>query len=139
MLDRIDENGELNRMIKVIKSRGSDTSKQVKEYNITGDGIQIENPYIGKGVILYGSAKSEMIEENKNRKKTLEKELITIESGIEILKAYSGTEGDWRKAKMAMLKHQLIEKHAIISVELDNVINSEQINKDLRGGDYDKI
>jgi circadian clock protein KaiC len=139
LLDTIEHNGESNRTLKVTKTRGSASSNQIKEFKITNDGIKLENPYIGRGGILYGSEKSEMLEKDKNFKKSLEQELITIKSGIKILTAYSGTEEDWRTAKIARLKQQLIAKYSQITTELDNIMKSDRLNKKLRGGFDDKI
>ena len=80
-----------------------------------------------------------MLEKDKNFKKSLEQELITIKSGIKILTACSGTEEDWRTAKIAKLKQQLIAKYTQITTELDSIMKSDRVNKKLRGGVDDKI
>ena len=69
-LRQIESNGEFNRLISVIKSRGSKTSNQVKEFNITSQGIAIEEPYIGDGEVVVGSEKVARI--------ALDEELVAI-------------------------------------------------------------
>ncbi|MDF1646535.1 MAG: circadian clock protein KaiC [Legionellaceae bacterium] len=56
---RVKSNGELNRALYIAKSRGTKTSKQMKEFHISPDGIQIETPYIGEGRVLFGSEKEQ--------------------------------------------------------------------------------
>jgi circadian clock protein KaiC len=71
-LRQVESNGELNRLINVVKSRGSRTSNQVKEFTIGDHGISIEDPYIGEGELVVGSAKLTRIEqelENVERKR----------------------------------------------------------------------
>ena len=56
-LRRHEHNGEMNRLIYVVKARGLPISDQVKEFRITGAGLRIEDPYIGEGGIVYGTAR----------------------------------------------------------------------------------
>ncbi len=49
--------GEINRVIQVLKARGSAHSNQKHEFLIRGDGIQILEPYIGEGDVLTGAAR----------------------------------------------------------------------------------
>jgi circadian clock protein KaiC len=47
----------MNRLIYVVKARGLPISDQVKEFRITSTGLRIEDPYIGEGGIVYGTAR----------------------------------------------------------------------------------
>lgn len=49
--------GEINRVIQVLKARGSAHSNQKHEFVIGADGIQILEPYIGEGDVLTGAAR----------------------------------------------------------------------------------
>ncbi len=51
------ELGETNRVIQVIKHRGSAHSNQEHEYRITDQGIEIMGLYVGRGQALTGSAR----------------------------------------------------------------------------------
>jgi circadian clock protein KaiC len=53
----IEENGERNRILYVIKSRGSGHSNQVREYRMTATGIEMIGAYIGPGGVLTGTAR----------------------------------------------------------------------------------
>ncbi|RKK01009.1 circadian clock protein KaiC, partial [Teichococcus wenyumeiae] len=50
-------NGEMNRTLYVIKSRGMSHSNQVREYVMSGSGIGMIEPYIGPEGVLTGSAR----------------------------------------------------------------------------------
>ena len=53
----IEANGERNRVLYVIKSRGSSHSNQVREYRMTDSGIELIDPYIGPEGVLTGTAR----------------------------------------------------------------------------------
>lgn len=74
-LRQVESNGELNRLINVVKSRGSNSSNQIKEFVMTEQGIRIENPYLGEGEMVFGSAKAERIQQDNTQAAKLEFEL----------------------------------------------------------------
>lgn len=53
----IDADGERNRILYVLKSRGMDHSKQLREYRLTGHGIELIDAYVGPAGVLTGSAR----------------------------------------------------------------------------------
>jgi len=57
LLRNIEQNGERNRTIYVLKSRGMGHSNQVREFVISGDGIELVKVYLGSGRVLTGSAR----------------------------------------------------------------------------------
>jgi circadian clock protein KaiC len=62
MLLRNDEsNGERNRLLFVIKSRGSAHSNQVREFVLTDDGAELLDVYVGPHGVLTGSERVEQI------------------------------------------------------------------------------
>ncbi|HRD68793.1 MAG TPA: circadian clock protein KaiC [Legionella sp.] len=64
-LRQVENNGEFNRLISVVKSRGTKTSNQIKEFLITHEGIILEDPYIGDNKMLFGSAKQSNIKRRR--------------------------------------------------------------------------
>jgi circadian clock protein KaiC len=52
-----EDNGERNRLLYVIKSRGTSHSNQVREYLITDTGIELVDAYIGAAGVLTGTAR----------------------------------------------------------------------------------
>ena len=57
MLRDHENNGERNRLIYVLKSRGMAHSNQVREFRLTANGIELIDVYIGQGNVLTGTAR----------------------------------------------------------------------------------
>ena len=56
-LRNIEANGERNRLLFVLKSRGTAHSNQVREFVITDQGVELVDVYIGAAGVLAGSAR----------------------------------------------------------------------------------
>jgi circadian clock protein KaiC len=56
-LRNLEANGERNRSLHIIKSRGMANSNQVREFSISNSGIQLNDVYIGPSGMLTGSAR----------------------------------------------------------------------------------
>ena len=72
MLRDIELNGERNRGIYVIKSRGMAHSNQIREYTLSKRGIEIIEPYLGADGVLTGSAR--LAQEAKEQAVILERQ-----------------------------------------------------------------
>jgi circadian clock protein KaiC len=77
-----ESNGELNRLINVVKSRGNPTSNQIKEFTISERGIEIEDPYLGEGTLVVGSAKAARVAQDRERAAERLFELERIEQAL---------------------------------------------------------
>jgi circadian clock protein KaiC len=53
----LETNGERNRLLYVLKSRGMSHSNQIREFLLTDGGIQLRDVYVGPGAVLTGSAR----------------------------------------------------------------------------------
>ncbi len=53
----MEANGEMNRVLYVVKSRSMSHSNQFREYRMTGTGVEIIEPYIGPEGVLTGTAR----------------------------------------------------------------------------------
>jgi len=53
----MEANGEMNRVLYIVKSRGMSHSNQFREYRMTGNGVEIIEPYIGPEGVLTGTAR----------------------------------------------------------------------------------
>jgi circadian clock protein KaiC len=91
-------NGERNRCIYVLKSRGMAHSNQVREFIMTRDGIRLVPVYVGSGTVLTGSArlsqeareKSEemaRLHEFQEKRKDLEGKRKALEARVAALRA----------------------------------------------------
>lgn len=96
-LRMFETDGERNRGISVIKSRGMKHSNQIREYLLTDKGVQIMDVYIGAGSgFLMGSARAaqearegeQMLAsnlENDRKKSMLERKLLSLKANIDLL------------------------------------------------------
>lgn len=53
-----ENNGERNRVLYVLKSRGMEHSNQVREFVLTNQGIELVDVYLGQGTVLTGTARN---------------------------------------------------------------------------------
>ena len=56
-LRNVEANGERNRLLFVLKSRGTAHSNQVREFVLTGHGVELVDVYVGAAGVLAGSAR----------------------------------------------------------------------------------
>ncbi|MBD2594580.1 circadian clock protein KaiC [Nostoc spongiaeforme FACHB-130] len=72
LLRTIEINGERNRLIHVLKSRGISHSNQVREFILTDEGIELLDVYLGTEGVLTGTAR--IIQEAKDRAAAVERQ-----------------------------------------------------------------
>ncbi|RUQ72222.1 circadian clock protein KaiC [Azospirillum doebereinerae] len=71
----IEETGERNRGLYVLKARGMGHSNQIREYRLTGQGVVLIEPYLGSGGVMTGSAR--LAEEARERAETMRRQRAT--------------------------------------------------------------
>lgn len=102
-LKSLETNGERNRTIDIVKTRGMYHSNQVREFKLTSDGIKIVDVYLGSAGMLTGSARVSQIANEKaeklmrqheieRKKHELEQKRLSIDAKISELKAQFETE-----------------------------------------------
>jgi circadian clock protein KaiC len=113
-------NGERNRCVYVLKSRGMAHSNQVREFVMSKSGIRLLPVYIGAGVVLTGSARL-------NQEAREKAELLIREQAVE------------EKTRMRERRRKAVEAQiAALRVELTDedteagLLASEQLNKERR-------
>jgi circadian clock protein KaiC len=90
-------NGERNRCVYVLKSRGMAHSNQIREFVMSRDGIRLVAPYIGSGLVLTGSSrvaqeakeKADALlrsQDTERRQAALDRKRSTLRAQIEALK-----------------------------------------------------
>lgn len=93
----LETNGERNRVLYLLKSRGMAHSNQVREFRLTGDGIDLLDVYIGPNGVLTGTARlaqkareiSESLirhEECERRKHELNRNCQTLHAQLDTLR-----------------------------------------------------
>jgi circadian clock protein KaiC len=98
MLRDIELNGERNRCVYVLKSRGMAHSNQLREFTMSKEGLGLIPAYIGTGGVLTGSSRlaqeakeraAALAEEQENRRRQHEMNLrrLNLQAQIETLRA----------------------------------------------------
>jgi circadian clock protein KaiC len=98
VLRDIESNGERNRGLHILKSRGMSHSNQVREFVLSETGVQIADVYIGPNGMLTGSARVaqeareraqhvSLNEEAERQKLALERKRVALEGQIASLRA----------------------------------------------------
>jgi circadian clock protein KaiC len=74
-LRNVESDGERNRLLYILKSRGMAHSNQVREFILSDNGITLREVYVGPGAVLTGSAR--LVQEAKDRsQETLDKQTL---------------------------------------------------------------
>ncbi len=116
LLQVMEESGERNRGLYILKSRGMHHSNQVREFCLSGDGILLQDVYIGTGGVLTGSArigqeakdKAEMLarrQEIERKQGEIERKKAVVEAQIAALR--SGFEAEKDELERSINREQL--------------------------------
>lgn len=110
LLRTFELNGERNRGLYILKSRGMANSNQIREFVLTKQGIELLDVYIGSEGVLMGSARmsqeaKEKAEQLVSQQEVARKRLVltqkqkTLEAQISVLKTeYKATEAEMQKS-----------------------------------------
>jgi circadian clock protein KaiC len=98
LVKTMEGNGEHNRLLYVLKSRGTPHSNQIREFLLTNDGIELADVYVGPEGVLTGSARqaqeAKELSEGTARTQDLEQRQIDLEQRREVVAAQ--TTALWR-------------------------------------------
>jgi circadian clock protein KaiC len=103
----IEADGERNRILYLLKSRGMSHSKQIREYELSDDGVHLTEPYLGPDGVLTGAAR--MAQEAREREADRERLEQTEQRKRQITR------------KREALERQIAEMRAAIDAEQDEV------------------
>lgn len=108
LLRNIETDGERNRLLYILKSRGMAHSNQVREFVLTNDGISLRDVYVGSGIVLTGSAR--MNQESKD----MAQELLDSQS-------------------LERKQRELIQQQLVINAQIAALkAQSEGLNKEMK-------
>ncbi|HYM75046.1 MAG TPA: circadian clock protein KaiC [Candidatus Dormibacteraeota bacterium] len=82
LLRNLESNGERNRGLYVLKSRGMAHSNQIREFLLTDQGVQLRDVYVGPSGLLTGSARE--AQEAKERAEATERQQQTLRKAFEL-------------------------------------------------------
>jgi circadian clock protein KaiC len=115
LLRNVESNGERNRLLFVLKSRGSPHSNQVREFVLTDHGVELVDVYVGAGGIVTGSARLVQQAQERDAARLQSEELLRrrheLQRGIVE-----------REAQLAVLQNELVVDRA----ELERLDAREQ-------------
>ncbi len=114
LLRNVESNGERNRLLFVLKSRGTAHSNQVREFLLTGHGVELADVYVGPGGVMTGSAR--VMQQARERSDQLEREEQLMRHKRE-LKAHVAQ----GQAQLAVLQEELAAQQA----ELEQIASRE--------------
>jgi circadian clock protein KaiC len=108
MLRNFEHNGERNRGITILKSRGMPHSNQIKEFLITSDGIDLVDPYIGPAGVIMGSGK--LAQEAKDEAAILEvqRKIEHTRAALEEMRRERDAKGEALKSEYAVKENELM-------------------------------
>ena len=86
----MEANGERNRVLYLLKSRGMNHSKQLREYRLTSSGIEMIDAYVGPDGVLTGSAR--VAQEAREREAELARSQATERRRRELMRKRAVTE-----------------------------------------------
>jgi circadian clock protein KaiC len=118
-LKSVETNGERNRTIDIIKTRGMFHSNQVREYEITDDGIKILDVYLGPSGMLTGSARVSQIAKESAQKRDREHEIERKQ-----------VELDQKRLKLESKIKEITTDYEIEKKELDRIIAQDKLKED---------
>jgi circadian clock protein KaiC len=123
LLRDVELNGERNRVLHVLKSRGMAHSNQLREFSLSRRGIQLLQPYIGPAGVLTGTSRlSQEAQEKANavsqqqdidrKREEIERKRRALQAQIDVLKTEfsaeeTGLERDLQEFQKAQVQVQL--------------------------------
>jgi circadian clock protein KaiC len=131
-LRQVESNGELNRLINVVKSRGSKSSNQVKEFTIGDRGIMVEDPYIGEGELVVGSAKATRIQQEIEEEERKRYELDQVEHALATLQAAYESKQRILGAEFESDKRELMRKIDELKRQAEQIVEQRDAMQALR-------
>ncbi|HVB90226.1 MAG TPA: circadian clock protein KaiC [Beijerinckiaceae bacterium] len=123
-LQDVEANGERNRVLYVLKSRGMNHSKQLREYRLTDHSIELVDAYIGPDGVLTGTAR--LAQEAREKEAALERRQATERRRREV------------QRKRATVERQIAEMRAAVQseeAEVATLIEQENAREVTRGAD----
>lgn len=121
-----ENNGERNRTLDIIKSRGMVHSNQMREFLITSNGIEVEDVYLGPSGMLTGSARISQIA-LENAQKLMRKQEIEIKQ----------REIERKRESMDAQIAEIKAKFEAEEEELERIIEQEKLKEDVLENDRD--
>lgn len=133
LLQDFEGNGERNRVLYVIKSRGMAHSNQVREFQISNRGVDLVDAYIGPSGVLTGASRMAQaarekaealtsLHEAARRKRELLRKRSTLEQRIDVMRSEYETE----EAELRHLDEQAGSQTRLLTTERSELAHLRQ-------------
>ncbi len=136
----IESNGERNRILFLLKSRGMEHSNQVREFRLTREGVELVDVYLGQGQVLTGAARAIQEAQEKaatwirqqeleRKRRDIERKQTVIHSQIAALQAQLETETEELELMMQQeeSRQSLVQQDATVIALLRKADKGEQV------------
>ncbi len=100
LLRNVESNGERNRLLFVIKNRGSAHSNQVREFVMSSEGPELVDVFVGPDGVLTGSRRREQADRDRRESLGREHEAASLRRRLEVRSAEV-------EAQVVLLRRQL--------------------------------
>ena len=107
LVRNLEANGERNRGLYILKSRGMAHSNQVREFVLSGKGIHLLDVYTGSGMVLTGSARLAQLERERTEDALHREEQAIQRAEIEHRRAAAAAQMESSKAELAAIEREL--------------------------------
>lgn len=127
-LKDLEANGERNRVLYLLKARGMNHSKQLREYRLTDRGIELVDTYVGPDGVLTGAAR--LAQEARERDAHLQRRQVTERRRREMAR------------KRAAAERQIAELRSAIEAdeaEIQMLIEQEEAQETMLGADREAM
>ncbi|EKD40013.1 MAG: hypothetical protein ACD_75C00203G0001 [uncultured bacterium] len=136
LLKVMEESGERNRGLYILKSRGIAHSNQIREFRLTESGIQLEDVYVGSGQVLTGSAraaqeareKAEQVEaemEIERKRRDIERKKAVFEAQMEVLRKGFEAEKDELEQEISTVR----KRQAVLATDLQAMARTRKADQ----------
>ncbi|MGA7932326.1 MAG: circadian clock protein KaiC [Kovacikia sp.] len=113
----IESNGERNRLLQLVKSRGMKHSNQVREFRLTPQGVELIDVYLGQNQVLTGTARSIQESADKRERERQKQQVATRRRELEQQRQLT-------QSRLAALQIQMEAEKA----ELDQLDQAEELD-----------
>ncbi len=132
LLEDVEANGENNRILRLVKSRGMAHSNQIREFHITSKGIDLIAPYVGPAGVLTGSARfaqeAKEVAEEASRSEEIGLLKLNLEQQKKVLDAHiKALQAEFDDKKAALQRKVQDEKR-----RKDSLDNNRKLLRTLR-------
>jgi circadian clock protein KaiC len=136
-LSYVIQNGERNRCLTIVKSRGTAHSNQVRELHLGKDGIDLIDVFAGEGSVLLGSARMEKLSNEKRSERLAEidfrRRTLVFQREIAQLKARTKEASEELAAKITEV--ELEESAERVRLESKQIAIAERMRMRRQGDD----